>query len=258
MKRQLATAKAARRGFVNWKRLMALVFLSKYAGVRTAEFTAVTRDGIRMSSPGWEGPLWPIIEMFATDDYRLKGYSLNAPRILDIGAHIGSFTVAACHVFEGARCTSYEPAPDTFTYLKRNVVNNGLEHQVRLMPCAVTGTGASVTLTGRGIGDSTNRVVRADEHAGDISAPGTTLREALRSIDGPIDICKIDCEGAEYDIVESVDESDWSQVRALILEYHPWPERDWSWLEERLQRGGFRVEARTGDMNGGIAWLSNR
>src|SRR2546426_12568896 len=144
LRRQRATAAAVRQTFQNWIALLAVVFLSKYLGVRTREFTAVTRDGIAISSPGWEAALWPMIEVFATDDYRLKRFDLAAPRILDIGAHIGAFTLAASHAFQGARCVAYEPAPDTFTYLEKNILANKLCGRVEVRSCAVTGAGQSV------------------------------------------------------------------------------------------------------------------
>jgi FkbM family methyltransferase len=255
--RRIATVAAVRQRFRNWKQLLALAYITEYVGVRTREFTAVTRDGIRMSTPGWEGPLWPIIEMFATDDYRLKNYTLDSPRILDVGAHVGAFSVAACHAFDGARCVAFEPAPDTFAYLERNVVDNGLAERVKLMKCAVTGAGGFVVLAGRGVGDSTNRILRPGEDLSGVTVASTTLRDALQEAGGPVDLCKIDCEGAEYDIVASSDDAVWRQVRSLILEYHPWPDRSWSWLENRLRSAGFRVDARIGDSLEGIAWLTN-
>src|SRR5438128_1373595 len=128
--RQVATVVAVRRAFRNWSGLLAIVLLSTYMRVRTREFIAVTRGGITIASPGWEEPLWPIVEIFASDDYRLKAYNLTSPRILDIGAHIGAFTLAACHAFQDARCVAYEPAPDTFAYLDRNVKANKLDGRV--------------------------------------------------------------------------------------------------------------------------------
>ncbi len=41
--------------------------------------------------------------------------------IIDVGANIGQFTIASANEFKGANIYSFEPVPDAFDALRRNV-----------------------------------------------------------------------------------------------------------------------------------------
>jgi hypothetical protein len=58
-----------------------------------------------------------------------------------------------------------------------------------------------------------------------------------------IDYLKIDCEGAEYDIIESLDEYFLStSVRSMCIEYHLNRDGKIYPMIEKLQRCGFTIE----------------
>ncbi len=54
-------------------------------------------------------------------EYAIPYYPTTPPRILDIGANCGAFTVWASRMWPGAEVLAYEPAQINYSYLVRNI-----------------------------------------------------------------------------------------------------------------------------------------
>ena len=52
---------------------------------------------------------------------------------------------------------------------------------------------------------------------------------------------KLDCEGAEYDIVDASPDESWRRVQRVVMEYHPAPPGRYEALRERFAALGFAV-----------------
>jgi FkbM family methyltransferase len=120
---------------------------------------------------------------------------------VDVGANIGSYTILAT-AGVGANCIAFEPGPDAWEWLCKNINLNGVRSMVDARRQAVSSTVGTLHLT---VGmDSTNHIVYP---ATDISqsaslsceVQATTLDKALESRH-PIMI-KIDVEGFETEVV---------------------------------------------------------
>ena len=90
----------------------------------------------------------------------------------DVGANVGAFTVLAAGV-AGARAVSFEPSPDTYAMLRRNVGVNHLDERVRAVNAAVGGKSGTVQFS-IGLGTE-NHVAAASEKDGSASIRMTTL-----------------------------------------------------------------------------------
>lgn len=152
---------------------------------------------------------WNTISSCLTDDeYRLpRGLSGLA---LDIGAYIGPVTVALALDNPGLRVIAVEPVPDNVRLLRRNRAVNGLGDRVKVIEGAVgSGKTISVQFNFRGspiaehhafVGNSSLFATEYTATYDTIEAPAWTLEELAQE---PIAWCKIDTEGAEYDILAS-------------------------------------------------------
>jgi hypothetical protein len=99
----------------------------------------------------------------------------------------------------------------------------------------------------------------APEGTPTIEVPAVSFVEALAKAGGPVDVVKIDTEGAEYDIVLASDPSDWSEVQRLVLEFHPVDGHTWDELQTFFSKAGLEVAHRElglGTDRLGTAWLS--
>lgn len=125
--------------------------------------------------------------------------------ILDIGANVGSFALWAVRRWPGSRVRCFEPNPETFAILKRNIAGYGLiqpsnaavypsENAREAFFSRYAGDGeAGLT---RYIGDTFREGVIKPSFEVDIIRP-----EAL----GSADLVKIDIEGGEAEVLAALD-----------------------------------------------------
>lgn len=179
-----------------------------------------------------------IFEPAIADVYGLR--TMTAPdAIWDIGANIGSFTCVARRAFPGARITAYEPDVRTIEALRANLDANGISDIV-VVPHPVTRDGREVVFVKVADGAASN-IFSQGEQAGTRLTSTTLSAEGLRT--GDRLFVKMDCEGAEGEIVEWICDHAAalpSKMR-MVAEYHPWcpvsPEK----ISTLLRTAGFTV-----------------
>lgn len=122
--------------------------------------------------------------------------------VIDIGAHVGIVSVYLAKRFPGIKVYAFEPVPANFERLKRNVKANGVENEVLVSPFAVTGNGKPVRLrVDMSVNSGSGTMYEGRGKA--YTAKSARLLEIFAKCQ--IERCalmKMDCEGAEYDILE--------------------------------------------------------
>ena len=163
--------------------------------------------------------------------------------IVDIGANMGSFAVYAAQSCPDARIYCYEPEELNFGLLRRNIGVNGLEGRVATFQCAVASRSGRRDLV---VGESLlNSFHIASAGSSIQTVDCTTLRDIfVRQELDIIDLLKINCEGAEYEILEGCSSADFDRIANIRLEYHNLdaPRRDGDSLSRFLQDRGYSIE----------------
>jgi FkbM family methyltransferase len=187
------------------------------------------------------------------------------PVIIDIGANVGFFTLYASSRFRGAKILSFEPIPSNFTLLERNIGLNADRCTVSLYQEAVAGHSGHVTMAAQGTDPflTNSSIVReAASASGEdvrlIKVPCTTLQALLDEHDlEKCDLLKMDCEGAEYEILLTCPEEYLRRVRQFAIEVHqgPKPEYRAECLKEHFRTWGFRTYETRGASGMLWAWL---
>jgi FkbM family methyltransferase len=211
------------------------------------------RDGSRIRSRIADSG--GLLSVYVDGDYAIPGFDWSGARnIVDIGAHIGSFTVWAARKSASARVLAVEPNPETFQRLRDNIVRNGLDSRVTALAAAVgpePGT-SSLELVDHSLG------TRLARRSGPADGPTVVVQTLDQLLDATgmdsIDFLKIDCEGLEYDVIDQVDPAILMRVKALACEFHPEPGRDVQLLDRRLGRAGFRVQRPDAPI--GVLWAT--
>jgi FkbM family methyltransferase len=173
-------------------------------------------------------------EVFLGDNYGLEiiadqdGAAIR--RVLDVGANVGWFALAARSHFPGAAIHAYEPNAAAVAFLRRNTEALGVVAHRE----AVGASAGRVSLI---IPDG--KSVRAHTvDGGDI--PQVAFADALARLGGA-DLVKLDCEGAEWPLLD--DPAPWAGVRWLTVEYHLWarPGATHAAAASAITRLGFKV-----------------
>ena len=202
-------------------------------------------NGASFITPPREALLGIFQEVWIQQRYLPDGADGKSGAIVDIGANAGVFSVWAAKRFPQARILALEPAKEMYEYLLRNLQASGAAN-VTAANMACAGRSGQVTLYSRG-DHGQNSLYRKDVY-GSAFAPLATV-EAV-SLDelfarfhiGECSLLKLDCEGAEYEILLAAAPATLERVGSIALEYHlGMNEHAPPELAAFLERHGFRV-----------------
>jgi len=177
------------------------------------------------------------------------GYGLSRIRkipstILDIGANLGFFALAAKSFFPDALVHCYEPNPRTYAFLDKNThINNLITFQE-----AVGGKFGQVYLEERGDSNQA-RTTGATEG---IAVPQIDLATAVKRLNGYVELAKIDCEGAEWEMFENPEP--WRSIEELRIEYHLIDRYDSSDVLKHLKNFDFNILKHSPEGEWGTIW----
>jgi len=139
--------------------------------------------------------------------------------IIDIGGNMGSFSVYAAQRCPSAKIYCYEPDPRNFECLSQNLKLNGLENRVVPNQCAVASTSGKRSMAGSL--SPLHSLVQSDATARGQLVECTTLADILKTQNlREVDLLKMNCEGAEYEILENCAPEVLARIRNIRLEYH--------------------------------------
>jgi len=139
---------------------------------------------------------------------------------LDVGAHIGAFTVAFLVDNPQARCVAIEALPENVELLRSNLERNGVADRAFVINAGASDTGAPVTV--HYSADPHHEFIGSGGGAGrTVELPGVTLSDVLTITratgSDTIALAKIDCEGCEYPFLSS---PSIGQVERIVGEVH--------------------------------------
>jgi FkbM family methyltransferase len=95
----------------------------------------IVKNGIRLKHREHAGDEAVIQEVFDEDVYRVHDIK-KGNVVIDIGAHIGTFTLRCC-IERDCIVYAYEPNPYSYELLVENVRLNHVENKVKMFNCAV-------------------------------------------------------------------------------------------------------------------------
>ncbi len=180
--------------------------------------------------PSEKGMDGEFIEVLLDDCYGVEQLDPSLIKVIDIGANVGLFPIAARNRFPQAIIHVYEPNPNLETYLKNQSQIANFQY---FMEAVGTGDGKVVLDIREVSGKSRSRV----SESGDI--PMISWKRAIERIGGSVDLAKVDCEGAEWSLFE--DRDTWQLVQNLSLEYHLWSGHTHAETRQVIENLGFRV-----------------
>jgi FkbM family methyltransferase len=156
-------------------------------------------------------------EIFVDHCYDLT-FDRSAPVVVDIGANSGLFALRLKQLYPSAKITCYEPFPPNFAQLQHTIAINQLD-SVTLVQKAVGARpgNAKLYIHKRNIGGHRFYATEAmSEECVDVEV--IDVRSILNDLHQEVDLLKLDCEGAEFDILMNLTPADASHIRQIIVE----------------------------------------
>jgi FkbM family methyltransferase len=257
--RELAKIRAAFRG---WPQIAAKGFLWKHVSLPDREVDMKTRAGTTITAPLVRniGALYTAIDVFAFDAYECEWELEDHPVVIDIGANIGAWVLRLAEQRPQVVGTCYEPDPAAAFYLTRNLEANGLAARIGVRSEAVSDRTGAAVLHQAEPGDGTSSlrpVSHVSQFERDMPVQTVSFSDAIESVGSRVSLVKIDCEGAEYDIVGHSPPSAWERIERIVVEFHPAPAEKVKGLRDRLTGIGFNViKERLRNDGEGTLWLA--
>jgi len=163
--------------------------------------------------------------------------------IIDIGAHVGFFSLYAAALNPNIKIYALEPETNNFLALNQNIKLNPEFKKIKLINIALGST------TGQEI-----LYLSADSHNHSfLKAKNKINQELLVKTTGLSDFCrnqniakisllKMDIEGGEHEIIKNFSESEWALIDNFFLEVHETELGFYQSLEKILRPKGFSVQ----------------
>jgi FkbM family methyltransferase len=200
---------------------------------------------LRLLAPPERGLAYDFINVWLDDEYGLRAMENKPTKVLDVGANVGLFSVWAAYCFPAATIHAYEPNPRVLAFAQSNLKQVG----ARLFP--------------EGIGPSSGFAEMQDQPESrlgkvrfgvDKGVTITSLAVAIERMGGSVDLLKLDCEGAEWQIFK--DEGPFEHVRCIRMEYHLTDGRTVDDLDRVATGLDYKIAKLVPNTGFGIAWLA--
>jgi FkbM family methyltransferase len=246
-------------GFIGFVRNWGSHYWATHGWKRPARLVYRLRNGLLLEARPRTLDVAVLKDVFFHRIYGQHGGSIQDNWvILDIGAHIGAFSASAARAARGVTIYAFEPAPENLELLSSNITRNRLSN-VCLSPQAVSGKRGvrQLHLSDSPAGHSLHGSEPADRQ---LSVESVTLEEILsRHTIEAVDLLKMDCEGAEFEILETASPDTLNRVRRIAMEVHTLDEaRTPARLAALLEGQGFCVRLESKNDSTAMIWASRK
>lgn len=207
------------------------VEFSRAANFQIPNYLVINGDRQMVSLPQENGGKVAFVEILLDDCYGLEELSQPILKVLDIGANVGLFSIAARNKFPQAIIHAYEPNPYLEKHLQIQAQTAGFDYFME----AVGLEDGKVSLEFHEDSVQTRSTVN---QTGAITQ--VAFRKTIERLGGSVDLAKVDCEGAEWLLFQ--DPNNWQLVQNLSLEYHLWPDHKHEEVKQVIQGLGFKIK----------------
>jgi FkbM family methyltransferase len=184
-----------------------------------------------------------LYEIWGMNEYENEIFTIGRQDVIvDIGAHIGAFSVWAAQKAISGRVLAFEPNPDNFSLLEENRKLNRLANLSNYKIAASKGRGQAKLYSSE-YHNMTHSFFEADARDYNL-VPTLGLADIFDDYGlKRVHYLKIDAEGAEYDIILNAPREIMGRIDKVFIEYHDYLNhgRGHKELEAFLAGNGFVI-----------------
>lgn len=205
--------------FNNWW----LYLVYKFGFTSSDILVFITRNGVTVEVP------LRLVQTFKEifmDECYLAGLERGIfpeATVIDIGANAGYFSLFAATKFLQPRIFSYEPVPVNYAQLQRHCDLNAFVN-IKCFPQAVAGKIGEINLSfdaNDSFTTSATMFKSMNEEDNSLKVPCVSLRAVMDENNiQKCDLLKMDCEGAEYDILYNCPVDYLQRIDQIAMEVH--------------------------------------
>lgn len=183
-------------------------------------------------------------EVWSLEEYKDKEFIIQPTDvIIDIGAHIGSFSIWAARQAPHGRVYAFEPNEENYIFLQENKKLNSLEN-LEIFNLAVSDkNGLASFFNSDHLSMSHSFFETGAENTSTVRT--LSLADILKTNQiERVNYLKIDAEGAEYLIILNTPPEALNKVDKILIEYHDYLDHGHRYqdIEKYLTENGFQVQ----------------
>ena len=177
-----------------------------------------TKTDLRIKIRVRSTDLMALTNVWMVNEYDIEDFEINVnDTVIDIGAHIGLFSLLVSQRCKTGKILSFEPVRENFDLLVSNLKLNHIEN-VLPFNMAVSKNLDKLNLF---LNDDQSAHSIFPKSSESISVESTSLQKIFE--ENKISSCKLlklDCEGAEYEIIDSLPLEYLDKIQNMVIEYH--------------------------------------
>jgi FkbM family methyltransferase len=169
--------------------------------------------------------VWSIKETLLDHYYERCGFPIGKGwTIVDIGGGVGDFTLLAASSHPENKVYAYEPTPGSYALLIQNTQLNQINN-IHSYPNGVWSSDGEISIDTE-VGEPVQFISRAVVEGETLPSGKVTVRcFSMASLFASnaiarCDLMKLDCEGAEYEILFKTPDELLSRIDRIVMEYH--------------------------------------
>ena len=177
-----------------------------------------TRNGIKVKLRVNSTDLMAFTHVWLLHEYSKPGFEIRRnDTVIDIGAHIGLFALFSSQFCKNGKIYCFEPVKENFDLLESNLNLNNIRNVVATNAAISTSTGVVTIYLNEDEAGHSMHVAGSKQ----IQAKSFSLQDVFDSNKlERCDFLKIDCEGEEYKIIDSLSTSYFDKIDKMCIEYH--------------------------------------
>lgn len=162
--------------------------------------------------------LMAFTHVWLIEEYSKQGFEINETDIvIDVGAHIGLFSLYASQSCKKGLVYAFEPMIENYKMLESNFQLNNIQNIIT-ENSAISKSTSKIILYQNQDESGHSKFVTTDNP---IEVNSKSLNDFFG--ENKLKAChllKLDCEGAEYEIIDSLNEKYFDIIEKMIIEYH--------------------------------------
>ena len=214
MKNKITIFLQARNIIKNWYVLPSLYFKfgkEKYVILKI-------NSGLKIKLRKHSTDLMQFATIWLINEYSKPGFSIRDDDvIIDIGSHIGIFALYASQFCKNGKIFCFEPVKENYDLLIENLNLNKISNVIAVNK-AISDIDGKVTMFLNEDASGHNLIEKTKN---EIKVSSISLKTFFEeNIKEKCNLVKMDCEGSEYSIIESLPTTYFKNIEKMIIEYH--------------------------------------
>jgi len=197
----------------NWN-----LYIFLYFGLLRDDLIFVFRNNFKVKIRVGSTDFYVLTNVWLLEEYNSKKIQIRKDDIIiDIGAHIGLFTIYVSQFCTNGRIYCYEPIKENYDLLAYNIELNNIKNTI-IFQKAVTDKSSVVRMFLNQDAAAHSVFTESDEY---VDIESVSLKDIFDSNEiKKCDLLKLDCEGSEYIILNSLPDSYFEYIKKIVMEYH--------------------------------------